>query len=180
MPSPHGVGCAYVCRVLGRTYFAISMIHVLCSFGRLPPTSDAKNRRKPKIPKRVGIHAIQTFYTMNWLKTAFNVFVNAVKGQYFDFKGRTKMMDFWMFLVIYIIINVVLSIVDILLAALLGFTILSSLFQLAMLCPLLGIGARRMHDIGKSGWFLIIPLYNLYLWAQPGQKEANKWGNPVE
>ena len=107
---------------------------------------------------------------MNWLKTAFNVF----------FKGRTKMMDFWMFLVIYIIINVVLSIVDILLAALLGFTILSSLFQLAMLCPLLGIGARRMHDIGKSGWFLIIPLYNLYLWAQPGQKEANKWGNPVE
>ena len=90
------------------------------------------------------------------------------------------MMDFWMFLVIYIIINVVLSIVDILLAALLGFTILSSLFQLAMLCPLLGIGARRMHDIGKSGWFQIIPLYNLYLWAQPGQKEANKWGNPVE
>jgi len=117
---------------------------------------------------------------MNWLKTAFNVFVNAVKGQYFDFKGRTKMMDFWMFLVIYIIINVILSIVDILLAAVLGFTILSSLFQLAMLCPLLGIGARRMHDIGKSGWFLIIPLYNLYLWAQPGQKEANKWGNPVE
>lgn len=117
---------------------------------------------------------------MNWLKTAFNVFVNALKGQYFDFKGRTKMMDFWMFLVIYIIINVVLSIVDMLLAAVLGFAILSPLFQLAMLCPLLGIGARRMHDIGKSGWFQIIPLYNLYLWAQPGQKEANKWGNPVE
>ena len=117
---------------------------------------------------------------MNWFKTAISVFVNAVKGQYFDFKGRTKMMDFWMFLVVYIIINFLLSIVDMLLAAVLHFTILSSLFQLAMICPLLGIGARRMHDLGKSGWFQIIPLYNLYLWAQAGQKEANKWGNPAE
>ena len=117
---------------------------------------------------------------MNWLKTAFEVFVNAVKGQYFDFKGRTKTKDFWMFLVIFIILNAVLSIIDRVLASVLHFAILSPLFQLAMLCPLLGIGARRMHDIGKSGWFQIIPFYNLYLWAQAGQKEANKWGNPVE
>lgn len=116
---------------------------------------------------------------MNWFKTAIGVFTNAVKTQYFDFKGRTKMMDFWMFLVVYILLDVVLSIVDGILASLLGFAILSTLFQLAILLPLLGIGARRMHDIGKSGWFQVIPLYNLYLWAQPGQNEANKWGNPA-
>jgi len=117
---------------------------------------------------------------MNWFKTAISVFVNAVKGQYFDFKGRTKMMDFWMFLVVYIIIDVILSILDGILASLLGFAILSSLFQLAMICPLLGIGVRRMHDIGMVGWWILVPLYNLYLWAQPGKKEANEWGAPIE
>lgn len=116
---------------------------------------------------------------MNWFKTAFGVFADAVKGHYFDFKGRTKTVDFWMFVVVYILVGIVLSILDRVLASLLGFTILTSLFELAMLCPMLGIGARRMHDIGKSGWFMLIPFYNLYLWAQPSQKEANKWGNPV-
>lgn len=112
---------------------------------------------------------------MDFIKSSFEIFINAVKGQYFDFKGRTKLADFWKFVLVTFVINVVLSIID----SIIGIKILSSLFSLAILCPMLGIGARRMHDIGKSGWFQIIPLFNLYLWAQPSQNEANKWGNPV-
>ncbi len=109
---------------------------------------------------------------MNWFKTAISVFVNAVKTQYIDFKGRTKMMDFWQYLVIYFIINFVLSIIDsIVFIPLMHVKLLSSLYGLAVLLPTLGIAVRRMTDVGKPAWFIIIPFYNLYLWAQPS-KEA--------
>jgi uncharacterized membrane protein YhaH (DUF805 family) len=36
-----------------------------------------------------------------------------------------------------------------------------------LITPLISCGARRMHDVGKSGWFQLIPFYNLYLLVQP-------------
>ena len=117
---------------------------------------------------------------MDFIKSSFNIFINAVKGQYFDFKGRTKVADFWKFVLVAFVINIVLSIVD----SIIGVKILSSLFGLAILCPMLGIGARRLHDTGKTGWFQllnIIPLVGaivlIIFWCQPSQNGANKWGN---
>ncbi|MDE5690846.1 MAG: DUF805 domain-containing protein [Alistipes sp.] len=103
-----------------------------------------------------------------------------MKGQYFDFKGRTKVADFWKFVLVAFVINIVLGIID----GIIGMRLLSGLFGLAILCPMLGIGARRLHDMGKSGWFQLINLIPLvgfillvYWWCQPSQAEANKWGN---
>jgi uncharacterized membrane protein YhaH (DUF805 family) len=48
-----------------------------------------------------------------------------------------------------------------------GFENLSGLVFLAMIVPMLSCGARRMHDVGKSGWFQIVPIYNLFLLVQP-------------
>lgn len=117
---------------------------------------------------------------MDFIKSAFNVFLNAVKGQYFDFKGRTKVADFWKFVLVAFVFNIVLGIID----GIIGIRLLSSLFGLAILCPMLGIGARRLHDMGKSGWFQLINLIPLvgtilliYWWCQPSQAGANKWGN---
>lgn len=51
-----------------------------------------------------------------------------------------------------------------------------SLFQLAILLPSIGLAIRRMHDIGKSGWFCIIPIYNIILACTPGDVGPNKYG----
>ena len=117
---------------------------------------------------------------MDFIKSAFNVFLNAVKGRYFDFKGRTNVADFWKFVLVAFVINIVLGIID----GIIGMRLLSGLFGLAILCPMLGIGVRRLHDMGKSGWFYLISLIPLvgailliYWWCQPSQAEANKWGN---
>ena len=40
------------------------------------------------------------------------------------------------------------------------------LFQLAILIPTISVAVRRMHDAGKSGWFILVPFYNLYLLVQ--------------
>jgi uncharacterized membrane protein YhaH (DUF805 family) len=41
-----------------------------------------------------------------------------------------------------------------------GISILSNLYSLAILFPSIAVGVRRMHDVGKSGWFLLTPIYN--------------------
>jgi uncharacterized membrane protein YhaH (DUF805 family) len=56
---------------------------------------------------------------------------------------------------------------------------------LLLLLPALAVGARRLHDIGKTGWLMLlwlIPVIGwivLIYWAvQPTQSEANKYGEP--
>lgn len=102
-------------------------------------------------------------------------FIEALKN-YANFKGRTGRKAFWIFTLINLGISVLLGMVG----KAIDFVLLSSLYQLAVLLPSLAIGARRMHDVGKSGWFFLIPFYNLYLAIQPGEPNENTWGVPVK
>ena len=54
--------------------------------------------------------------------------------------------------------------------------ILYMLYSLGTFLPALAAGVCRMHDVGKSGWFLIIPIYNLILAVTPGQVGENQYG----
>ena len=40
--------------------------------------------------------------------------------------------------------------------------------------PMISVGCRRMHDINKSGWFQVIPIYNLILWAQDSTEGSSR------
>ena len=42
--------------------------------------------------------------------------------------------------------------------------------------PVIAVGVRRMHDVGKSSWYIIVPIYNLVLWARPGEEGPNQFG----
>ena len=53
---------------------------------------------------------------------------------------------------------------------------LANLYSLAVLVPSIAVGVRRMHDVGKSGWFLLIPIYNLILAVTEGEKGENEYG----
>lgn len=83
-------------------------------------------------------------------------FIDAFK-RYADFSGRADRRQYWMFVLIYIIIYVILSIID----SALGTFLLGLIFSLALLIPSLSIGARRLHDTGRSGWWLLIGLIPL-------------------
>jgi len=84
---------------------------------------------------------------MNWYIDAWKNYVN--------FNGRARRQAYWMFVLFNIIAAVLLSIVD----GVIGTGgILSGLYSLAVLLPGLALGVRRLHDIGKSGWWLLIGL----------------------
>ncbi len=110
---------------------------------------------------------------------------------YAAFNGRSSRGAYWWSSLVYILISVVIVIVDLMLfssvtASLQGNGPVSILFGLATLVPSLAIGVRRLHDVGKSGWWLLITLtivgilLLLYWYVQPGQRAENKFGPDKE
>ena len=55
---------------------------------------------------------------------------------------------------------------------------IGNLYSLVTTIPGLALAVRRMHDIGKSGWYNLIPIYNLYLSITPSEQSDNEWGSP--
>lgn len=93
-------------------------------------------------------------------------FIEAVKtcfSKYFTFSGRAARPEYWWFVLFVVVISFVLSFVD---AAIFGVdpeteeptTVLTGLFQLAIFFPALAVGWRRLHDSGRPGWYVLIPM----------------------
>jgi Na+-translocating ferredoxin:NAD+ oxidoreductase subunit E len=91
-----------------------------------------------------------------------------VLRKYTDFNGRARRPEFWFFY----LFNIILSIIP----SLFGFEILSSIYALFILIPSVAVGVRRMHDIGKSGWYILIPVYSFILALKKGDEVTNKYG----
>ncbi|UOQ51248.1 DUF805 domain-containing protein [Hymenobacter cellulosivorans] len=99
-------------------------------------------------------------------------FINALKNHYADFNGRARRAEYWYFMLFNIIVSFVLGFV----AGMLKMPWLASLFSLAVLIPGIAVAVRRMHDVGKSGWYLLIPIYNIILACTEGEKGPNAYG----
>ena len=117
------------------------------------------------------------------VKEMIENFKSILTGKYFCFDGRADRKEFWLFVLAALLVNIVLSIID----GIIGIRILSGLFSLAILLPMLGITARRLHDVGKSGWvqlLALIPIIGgiivLVLCIPVGQPEANVYGEAVK
>ena len=103
-----------------------------------------------------------------------------VLQNYATFKGRARRSEFWYFCLFNGIIYTALIIFSTI-APEMG--LVYGIYWLATIIPYLAVGVRRMHDTGKSGWFLLIPLYNLILCCTDGDIGANKYGDdpkPIE
>lgn len=113
---------------------------------------------------------------------AFDYFTDAFR-KYADFKGRATRTAYWMYILFYFLIYIGLAMVE---GMLFGLPILSGIFALIMLIPSLAYGARRLHDMGRSGWWqllLLIPLIGpivvLIFTVLPSQGD-NEYGAAAE
>lgn len=78
-----------------------------------------------------------------------------VLKEYVNFKGRARRKEYWMFALIHFIICVILSSIQSM--ADMG-TVLSTIYSLAVFLPALAVTVRRLHDTGKTGWWVLISL----------------------
>lgn len=119
---------------------------------------------------------------MNW-------YVKVLKN-YAGFSGRARRKEYWMFTLFNIIFAIVAMVLDNVLgmAGDTGYGLLYASYALATLVPGLAVAVRRLHDIGKSGWFILVALIPLIggIWllvllctdSKPG---TNEYGpNPKE
>lgn len=107
-----------------------------------------------------------------------------VLRQYADFTGRARRKEFWMFTLVSVIISLVLALID----SQLPLGILGAIYALAVVLPSLAVGARRLHDTGRTGWWQLLSLIPIIgtivlivFWATDGDPEPNAHGpNPKE
>jgi uncharacterized membrane protein YhaH (DUF805 family) len=108
---------------------------------------------------------------MNW-------YIGVLK-KYVVFSGRARRKEFWIFVLISFLISLVLGVIG----ELIGSSIPANLYGLAVLLPSLGVAVRRLHDTGRSGWWLLLLLLPVIGWialivfyAIDGQKGDNAYG----
>lgn len=114
----------------------------------------------------------------------------AVLKKYAVFSGRAQRKEYWMFFLFNIIIAILLGIIEVVIGISpdADESILANIYSLAILLPSLAVSVRRLHDIGRSGWWLLIGLIPLIgaivllvFAVQDGQPGPNQYGpNPKE
>lgn len=99
--------------------------------------------------------------------------IQSCLSQYATFSGRAPRSEFWWFFLFQILALVV--------SGMLG-DVAYSILALLLLLPALAVGTRRLHDVGRSGWWQLLTvtgigyLVLLYWFVQPSQAEANDYG----
>ena len=102
----------------------------------------------------------------------FGQAISTCLSKYAGFSGRASRPEFWWFFLFQILVSVA--------ASMLGET-LAALVSLGLLLPALAVGTRRLHDIGKSGWWQLIMLTGIgffvliYWWVQPTEEGGNAY-----
>jgi len=106
---------------------------------------------------------------------------------YADFDGRTRRKEFWTFTLFNLIFSFIAILLDELFETKISDVgIIESLYALFIIIPQFAVSVRRLHDIGKSGWYNLIALIPyigwfvlIFLFCQDSQYSENRWGkNP--
>ena len=125
-----------------------------------------------------------------------NYFIGTIKNKYASFDGRSTRSEYWYFVLFYVLISIIFTLIDttVINPSLLNMTpeeaskggLLAGIFALALILPQIALGVRRLHDIGKSGWWyliVLIPILGalvlLFFFVTDSQSGENKYGpNP--
>lgn len=132
-----------------------------------------------------------------FINQCIQYFLDCVTRKFASFSPRASRAEYWTYLFVYVVLSLLLFAVGSLLGLhssgekLMGFftyltlggTVLNKLFSLVLLVPSVAVAVRRLHDVDKSGWFLIlafIPIihfYLLYLLCKDGTPGYNCFGD---
>jgi len=117
---------------------------------------------------------------MKWYLLAFK--------NYASFSGIAIRKEYWYFVLFNIIFSIVAKVLDNSFfhnsstnafgetETSSSFGLFYTVYVLGTLVPSISLGVRRMHDVGKSGWFLLIPFYNLILALSDSENGENQYG----
>ena len=88
---------------------------------------------------------------------------------YTNFKGRASRAEYWWWALFTVILSIVLSSIS---------DSIGNLGSLVTLLPSIAVAIRRVHDVDRAGWFILVPIYNLVLVLRRGDSGENRFGPP--
>ena len=88
---------------------------------------------------------------------------------YTNFKGRASRAEYWWWALFTVILSILLSSIS---------DSLGNLGSLVTLLPSIAVAIRRVHDVDRAGWFILVPIYNLVLVLRHGDSGENRFGPP--
>lgn len=106
--------------------------------------------------------------------------------RYNDYQGRASRKELWQYYLWNYLLSFFLYFVDVVLAVyvirkLWNWPYLSLSFLILTFLPSLSMAVRRFHDVGKSGWFILVPIYGpLIILFKQGDISENKYGPPTK
>ena len=150
-----------------------SAIQIFTALGHSNPVQNISNQLDKLSDQN---KAEEQFNMIDW-------FVKCLKN-YANFKGRARRKEYWFFVLCQFLLIFIAAIIDSILFD--NPALFYSITALGLFIPSLAVAVRRMHDIGKSGWLLLlslIPLIGLIVifWlASETKQENNQWGQPAK
>ncbi len=112
-----------------------------------------------------------------------DTFIGSLK-KYAVFTGRLSLREFVNFILWYLIIAFAVGFFEGLFlpeyVLVTGQSMLGNIYTIALILPSISLEIRRMHDVGKLGWFSLIPIYNLVLVFTKDDEKENQYGSNPE
>ena len=114
---------------------------------------------------------------------------NVLMNNYANLDGRASRSEYWWFVLFNLIVSIVTFVIDSTLGTMVTYDMgyVGLIALLALLLPNVSVSVRRLHDIGKSGWWIllaIIPIVNfigifviLVFTLMEGEEHPNQYGN---
>ena len=115
------------------------------------------------------------YQPLDWVKKCLKNYAN--------FNGRASRKELWIFYLWVIVFNVLVLMID---GALGAGGILFALTYFGLAIPQFAVSSRRLHDIGKSGWWYLISFTGIGIillivwWAKEGDTNSNQYGEPTQ
>ncbi|APZ44412.1 DUF805 domain-containing protein [Acidihalobacter ferrooxydans] len=110
-----------------------------------------------------------------------------VLRKYAVFSGRARRKEYWFFILFNLIASFIFGVIDGIVGVAMhndNFSLFGTLYALAVLIPAIAVGVRRLHDTGRTGWWILIGLIPLIGWivllifmVQDSQPGANVYGS---
>ena len=97
--------------------------------------------------------------------------VSACMSKYSTFTGRASRSEYWYFTLFTFIAVIISSIIG----GIMGSDLLGYAAQIALFIPGISVSVRRMHDVDKSGWFVLVPIYSFSLAVTPSTIGPNRF-----
>jgi uncharacterized membrane protein YhaH (DUF805 family) len=114
-----------------------------------------------------------------------DMIIQCLTKKYAQFSGRASRKEFWLFVLFYMIVYIILTILDTTLYTIhpgSGIGYMSGIFWLATIIPYIAVSVRRLHDTNRVGWWLLVafipiigPIVLLVFFCSRGVETENRF-----